>query len=147
MHSKGAEVLPSFTGSQRIGNEFDRHGKGKLMVRPTDEKMTCDCPNGHKLRGPVQLIGKQIVCPGCKAEFIFGETYKQHVSDTAVVRILGSAPEAPYAPSTAEVMRPCSRCGVSISASANVCTHCDCYIGAMPDYMKSLLGDRGGNRG
>ncbi|TWT98450.1 hypothetical protein [Stieleria varia] len=117
------------------------------MVRPTDEKLTCDCPNGHKLRGPAQLIGKQIACPKCKSKFIFGETYKQQVSDTAVVRILGTPPPSHTAPSETELMRPCTRCGVSVSASASVCSHCDCYIGAVPDFMKSMMMQNRANLG
>ena len=108
------------------------------MVRQNNDRLTCECPSGHRLRGPVSLIGQQIKCPKCRCEFIFGETYKNHVSDTAVVRILGEAPEPPRIPALDAESRPCSRCGVAVAVTATVCDHCKCYVGAMPDFMKSM---------
>lgn len=110
------------------------------MVRQNEERMTCECPQGHRLRGPVSLIGKQIHCPKCQSEFIFGETYRLHVSDTTVMRILGEGPKPVEPPEELET-RPCQRCGVAIPAAATVCDCCECYMGSLPDFMKSLRAD------
>ena len=114
------------------------------MVRQNNERMNCECPQGHKLRGPISLIGKQIRCPKCKDVFIFGETYKNSVSDTTVMRILGSGPLPPAEVPQVEQTKSCDRCGMEISPTASVCEHCDCYVGALPDFFRQLGGDRHG---
>lgn len=109
------------------------------MVRHSEKKLSCECPNGHKLRGPVSLIGRQIECPKCNARLIFGETYNNSVSDTAVVRILDStASVQPSSNDQENESRPCHRCGSLVSSTASVCDHCDCYVGVMPDFMKTM---------
>ena len=113
------------------------------MMEENAEKMTCQCPKGHKLRGSVDLIGKSIRCPRCNEKFVFGYTVRQNVTDTAVMRILGDAPPAPPTPKaeTAET-RPCTKCGVEISNNASVCKHCHTYVGKLPDFFAKLNGTR-----
>jgi len=117
------------------------HERDKLMNEIKRETVTCKCPRGHKLRGNAGLIGKTVCCPRCSEKFIFGYQVRQYVSDTAVVRILGDAPTAPPLPRDEPETRPCTRCGVAISAVATVCEHCNCYVGHLPDYM-GKMGDR-----
>ncbi len=57
-----------------------------------DKRMLCQCPNGHRLRGDVALIGAMIRCPKCDATFVFGYAIREKLSDTAVVRILEEGP-------------------------------------------------------
>ena len=58
----------------------------------TKERMLCQCPRGHKLRGSVDLIGEMVRCPRCRQEFVFGYAIRESISDTAVVQILGERP-------------------------------------------------------
>ena len=103
----------------------------------------CTCPAGHKVRGPVALIGEMVDCPHCEIRFVFGAKSPDQVSvtDTGVMRILGDlpAPETSSAPMHAPATKPCSRCGVSIEESATVCKHCNTYMGRLPGFMKSLM--------
>ncbi|PHQ34883.1 hypothetical protein CEE69_13555 [Rhodopirellula bahusiensis] len=61
------------------------------------------------------------------------------LSDTGVMRILGVQDALPP-PTTVEPekTRCCPRCDVNISAKANVCQHCQCYVGGIPDFLKQL---------
>lgn len=115
------------------------------MNDQNSEQITCKCPRGHKLRGATQLIGKSVRCPRCSEKFVFGYHVRETVSDTAVVRMLGDAPAAPPMPETVPTMRPCSRCGIAISASSSVCEHCNCYVGVQPDFMAKLGGKNQAN--
>ncbi|MCO8124296.1 hypothetical protein NHH03_21325 [Stieleria sp. TO1_6] len=105
-----------------------------------EEQMTCKCPRGHKLRGPVGLIGKSVRCPRCSEKFVFGYYVREDVTDTAVVRILGDAPAPPPMPNSEHSTRPCGRCGLGISMKSSVCEHCNCYVGHLPDYFAKLGG-------
>lgn len=60
-------------------------------------KITVACPQGHRLRGDTQLVGKTIRCPKCQSEFVFAPSEptplpNRAVTDTAVMRILGDGP-------------------------------------------------------
>ena len=105
-----------------------------------EESMTCECPNGHRLRGSVKLIGKSIRCPRCNEKFVFGYYIRQTVSDTAVMRILGDPPSPPPAPEPSDenATRPCDKCGVEVSSNATVCKHCNTYLGKLPDFFAKL---------
>jgi hypothetical protein len=102
------------------------------------DKMTCQCPSGHKLRGSVDLIGKTVRCPRCNEKFVFGYQVREKVTDTAVVRLLGDGPTPPPIPGQQKAMRPCSRCGTQIPNSVSVCEHCKCYVGALPDFFQQI---------
>lgn len=56
-----------------------------------NERMLCRCPQGHKLRAGVALIGKMVRCPKCGETFVFGYAIRETVSDATVLRILGDA--------------------------------------------------------
>jgi hypothetical protein len=64
------------------------------------------------------------------------------VTDTGVMRILGDMAVTPHAEASPEVAhRPCSRCGVAIPETLSVCSHCNCYVGVMPSFMKQITGN------
>ena len=108
-------------------------------------KIAVACPSGHRLRGDSKLVGKTVECPKCETDFVFAPTLSRHpdaektVTDTGVMRILGDMGSLPPAPERQSVeTRPCTRCGVAISESLAVCNHCNCYVGVMPSFMRSM---------
>ncbi|QDT12599.1 hypothetical protein [Planctomycetes bacterium K23_9] len=112
------------------------------MNSDPENKITCACPSGHKVRGEASLCGEKVICPRCKRVFVFGHRDDQpsRVSDTGVMRILGDMP-APLPPAGADdspETKPCGRCNIAIDASASVCKHCNSYVGVMPRFMRSL---------
>ena len=62
------------------------------MMDGKNERMLCQCPRGHRLRGDVALIGKTIRCPRCQEVFVFGYAIREVLSDTAVLKILAETP-------------------------------------------------------
>lgn len=110
------------------------------MNEYSQDKMTCKCSLGHKLRGSVDLIGKTVRCPRCNDKFVFGYEVRESVSDTAVMRILGEGPAPLPTPKAEMQTRPCKRCGVGISSKTSVCGHCNCYNGLLPDFFAKLGG-------
>ena len=106
-------------------------------------KITVTCPQGHRLQAGSLLVGKTVRCPKCHSKFVFAPTKtepkKQPVTESGVMRILGEMPQAPAADSIASVpMRPCSRCGIAIPESLAVCSHCNCYVGVLPAFMRQM---------
>ena len=57
-----------------------------------NETIVVKCPTGHRLRGSVSLIGKQVACPECQTRFEIGQPKKQSVTESGVMRILGDGP-------------------------------------------------------
>ncbi|MEM6469971.1 MAG: hypothetical protein AAF802_10490 [Planctomycetota bacterium] len=105
------------------------------------EQLTCKCQCGQKVRGKPSLIGKTVRCPRCHEKFVFGYFIREKVTDTAVVRLLGDAPEVPPIPEKLTVeTRKCERCGVEISPKVSVCDKCQCYVGSLPDFFGKLSG-------
>ncbi len=119
------------------------------MLQPLNQKVTTACPSGHKVRGRSDLVGKKVRCPRCEVEFVFALTYKpaadaavKEVTDTGVMRILGSMDAVPPAPKRrATTERPCPRCGTSVLDSASVCGKCNCYLGVMPAFLSEMPGN------
>jgi hypothetical protein len=117
----------------------------------TEKRITMACPSGHRVRGGVELIGRTVKCPKCQSQFEFRDpnvrvdqpVESRKVTDTSVMRILGEmGSEADLMPSDHEVaLRPCTRCGVAIPESLTVCSHCNCYVGVMPSFMKQMTGN------
>ncbi len=103
-----------------------------------EERMTCKCPRGHKLRGGISLVGKTVRCPRCSDKFVFGYQIRESVTDTAVVRMLGDAPQPAPVVQDLPTTRPCPRCSVGISMTAHVCSNCNCYVGNLPDFFAKL---------
>ncbi|MCA9136103.1 MAG: hypothetical protein KDB00_05075 [Planctomycetales bacterium] len=56
-----------------------------------NERMLCQCPQGHRLRASVDLIGKTVRCPKCCDTFVFGYAIRETVTDETVLKILGDA--------------------------------------------------------
>ncbi len=119
------------------------------MESSEPKKISCTCPNGHKVRGDVSFAGEKVRCPRCQQTFVFGEkqTEKAPVTESAVMRILvdPQMSEDPVASmfdnprQEAPKTCPCSRCGVAIDETATVCKHCNSYVGAMPGFMQTLM--------
>ncbi len=114
------------------------------------ESVVVRCPNGHKLSGTLDMVGRNVRCPRCAAKFELKLPPKRTLTETAVMRILGEADQLPAPPEAPQkTRRPCPRCSKPISINANVCEHCKCYAGKMPQFLvqmisegKNLLGSR-----
>lgn len=107
------------------------------------------CENGHRLKAAAHLCGTSQKCPQCRANVNIPlqslTTYasdegRDTLSDTGVMRILGVQDALPPPPAAVEPEKThcCPRCDVNISVKANVCQHCQCYVGAIPNFMKKL---------
>jgi hypothetical protein len=106
------------------------------------ESLVVMCPNGHKLTGSVDMVGKNVRCPQCGAKFQLKLPARKSLTETAVMRILGDADKLPARPEPQEkTQRPCPRCKKQISIHANVCEHCKCYAGAMPNFLVQMIAD------
>lgn len=112
-----------------------------------ETKVTSTCPSGHKVRGSIGFVGKTVRCPKCREKFAFGSDFtpkpnerdSSSVSDTGVMKILGDWHATPDLSDREQVAtKTCSRCGVSIPETSAVCFHCNCYVGAMPNFMKQI---------
>lgn len=117
------------------------------MLQPVNgAKVTAVCPSGHKLRGNSELVGRPVKCPRCSCEFVFAltldraiNTNTKKVTDTGVMRILGELSSLPPAPKSRQASeRPCNRCGILIPEETAVCSHCNCYVGAMPTFLRQM---------
>ena len=106
-------------------------------------KTTLECPNGHRVRGKINLLGSRVRCPKCRIAFIFGPVEEKlsrenAVSDTSVMRILGDASKVgiPVISARRESMnaskafRTCTRCGATTSVKLAICSQCNCYLGS-----------------
>ena len=116
----------------------------------TESKITMACPSGHRVRGGVEMLGRTVRCPKCQVQFLFSPESKRttptvesrKMTDTGVMRILGDCSQMPEAAASTEAtLRPCSRCGVAIPEALTVCSHCNCYVGVMPSFMKHMSGN------
>lgn len=120
--------------------------KESVVNARSRNQISCTCPSGHKIRGDASLSGKKAICPRCKQVFVFGVVENKSVTDTGVMRILGDLP-TPAPPSSTSAgpteepsMHPCGRCNIAIDSSATVCRHCNAYVGAVPGFMRTMLG-------
>ena len=106
-------------------------------------KTTLECPNGHRVRGKINLLGSRVRCPKCRIAFIFGPVQEKRspdhaVSDTSVMRILGDASKVGIPVVSArgkdvnssKAFRTCTRCGATTSVKLAICSHCNCYLGS-----------------
>ena len=63
------------------------------------------------------------------------------ITDSGVMRILGDPPESlRHDDSPEKRLRPCPKCSVPISDALAVCNHCNSYVGALPSFLRGLLG-------
>lgn len=111
----------------------------------SQQMITSECPNGHRVRGTEMFLDEQVRCPRCRAVFTFavptsqaapvialGEEeskartpaeedrnarwHENAVSESSVMEILGDWTPPPP--------RPCPRCGVEVLGTQIVCHAC-----------------------
>ena len=100
------------------------------------------CPNGHRLMGSTDMVGRNVRCTKCQAKFPFVIPMKKSLTETGVLRILGDVSPVPMPPEVElPTQRPCPRCFKIISVNANVCEHCCCYVGILPNFLKQSMDD------
>ncbi len=106
------------------------------------ETIDIHCPNGHRLMGSTEMVGRNVRCMKCKVKFPFVIPKKKPLTETGVLRILGDVPPLPMPPEVVlPTQRPCPRCLKIISVNANVCEHCFCYVGNIPHFLKQPIGE------
>lgn len=98
------------------------------------------------------MMDKRVRCPKCQSEFVFApgkdKAESPAVTDTGVMRILGETASLPPIPQRhseqpeSPTLKQCARCGTSISVNAAVCSHCNCYVGVMPQFMEQMFPGR-----
>ncbi len=102
------------------------------------------CPNGHHLTGPASLVGHKVRCSKCGTKFELSLPPKKSLTETGVLRLLGDVDPLPTPPEQPEVpksKKTCQRCHQVISVHANVCEHCKCYVGAMPNFLTQMIAE------
>lgn len=118
------------------------------------ESVTTECPNGHRVRGDLGWLNREVRCPHCQAEFLFARPESQPAkvvaiettnedgqvanqpqrsadwaSETGVMRILGD-----YVPpqATEGDARRCSGCGATFPAGVSFCDQCSIELSPVP---------------
>ena len=105
------------------------------------EYLTTECPHGHRVRGDIGWLNRDVCCPHCGTEFTFtrpensaveviapsqspGNTpASASVSDTSVMKILGN-----FAAGNSQddgTVRHCIDCGASYPGFVTKCYNCD----------------------
>lgn len=107
------------------------------------EYLTTECPNGHRVRGDLGWLNREVRCPHCDTAFTFrrpGGTAAEvvaidgtriqdrpSVSDTGVMRILGNIPNP--AEHDDGTVRHCSNCGATYPGYVPTCYNCNLELG------------------
>lgn len=114
----------------------------------TTDFVTTECPNGHRVRGDLGWLNREVTCPHCQAQFIFKRPDSQPAtvvavqrpnvtgpnqpkrsgdwaSDTGVMRILGD-----YVPPPSTLGRRCGICGTTNPEGVSICENCDSKLPA-----------------
>ena len=106
------------------------------------ESVELFCPNGHRLVGSTEMVGRHVRCMKCQVKFPFVMPMKKSLTATGVQRILGVVSPVPMPPEAAlPTKRQCPRCFKIISVNANVCEHCVCYVGEMPHFLRQTIAE------
>jgi uncharacterized protein (DUF983 family) len=114
------------------------------------EQIHFKCPNGHKVKAPLEAGGKLGRCPQCASVTLVPEPIAQLIkrrvsmTESAVLRVLGDAPPLPPIPDRLQHVAPrnCPRCNRSLKATATVCEHCQLYVGLhSPTDTRAKLGE------
>lgn len=108
------------------------------------EYLTTECPNGHRVRGDVGWLNRNVRCPHCDVEFAFrrpGGTAAEvvapdgskmstppSVSDTGVMRILGDFTSE--AACDDGKTRHCPKCGETFPSFVPTCYNCNVELSA-----------------
>ena len=145
-HTQGIFMLGSTIQRKTTSINAAHYVTEKAMLQPTNQTVTTVCPSGHKVRGRADLVGKTVKCPRCEIPFVFALTVKptpnstpREVTDTGVMRILGSMEAVPPPPKRrSKPERPCPRCGTAVVETTPVCTHCNCYLGVLPTFFHQM---------
>ncbi|QDT12148.1 CBS domain-containing protein [Planctomycetes bacterium K23_9] len=109
------------------------------------EYITSECPNGHRVRGDIGWLNREVCCPHCKTEFTFkrpdgtaveviapdGSKLKKrsNVSDTSVMKILGDFADA--ATKDDGTTRHCRECGATYPSYVVNCYNCNVPLGKL----------------
>lgn len=110
------------------------------MTNPSTEFLTTECPNGHRVRGDVGWLHREVACPLCHAEFIFSRpteaaaevktvatpppVEQRSLSDTGVMRIIDAFGK-PVLPTGDGRTRQCKQCGAEFPSDIGVCYGCN----------------------
>ncbi|MCC6511638.1 MAG: hypothetical protein IT423_21240, partial [Pirellulaceae bacterium] len=106
------------------------------------ETIAIECPNGHRLTGPAELVGRKVRCPKCATTFQLQVPAKKTLTETGVMRLLGDVTPVPAPPDeTPKSTKNCNRCHLPISIHANVCEHCKCYVGVLPSFLSQMIAE------
>ncbi len=108
------------------------------------ESITTECPNGHRVRGDIGWLNRDVCCPRCQAEFTFKRpntaavevispkqakagdaktTPSTRVNDSSVMKILGDFANA--AMQDDGTQRHCSGCGATFPSYFENCINCN----------------------
>ncbi|QDV45078.1 Magnesium and cobalt efflux protein CorC [Stieleria neptunia] len=118
------------------------------MTAESNEYVTTECPNGHRVRGDVGWLHRDVRCPHCQATFRFDRPEStaavvtevsgpppveaRSLSDTGVMRIIDSFGK-PVVPEDDGRTRHCSNCGAVYPSSISVCFNCNLELGPPED--------------
>jgi CBS domain-containing protein len=121
-----------------LTSRFHFYGARPLPASPT-EYLTTECPNGHRVRGDIGWLNRDVRCPHCDAEFSFQRpegtaaeviapngskmVAPQSVSDTGVMRILGDFANTGLQDDG--TTRLCSNCGATYPSYVPTCYNCN----------------------
>ena len=68
--SPGSEAATSQSGSHQQGAFPAFHAGGSAAAEEKEpEFVHIPCPNGHELETPLDMIGQEVLCPECNAQF------------------------------------------------------------------------------
>ncbi|TWU39584.1 CBS domain-containing protein [Novipirellula artificiosorum] len=122
----------------------------------TVEYLTTECPNGHRVRGDLGWLNREVRCPHCQTQFVFSrpidgaakvlavahqeEEERDPLSDTGVMKILDEfqIPERPKASG----IRRCADCGAIFPTDVETCYNCNTPLGAIETPSKGGDADR-----
>lgn len=97
--------------------------------------ITFRCKNGHKIKADDRHAGVHSKCPKCKVLIVVPEPAPllpppRAMTESGLMRVLGSAPELPAMPKRNEdTVRKCPRCKKRLSRVVTLCNHCQLYVG------------------
>ncbi|MGB7343222.1 MAG: CBS domain-containing protein, partial [Pirellulaceae bacterium] len=119
------------------------------------EYITTECPNGHRVRGDVGWLDRDVCCPHCKTKFTFKRPQgtavevvspdgaklpeRPNVSDTSVMKILGDFANA--AVKDDGTTRHCTECGATFPGYVKTCYNCNIPLGLPRNIAKAAATD------
>lgn len=135
----------AFLRNLELGSGFPQYTfrNSKNQVRKMDF-VTVACENGHRIKAKTSLGGQTHGCPRCGKLVTIPvppQQEKDPLTDTGIMRILGTQEPLPPAPKPQKrnTLRVCPRCDLKTPSTKAVCDHCNCYLGATPDFMGQMF--------